>query len=206
MGIERLGLSPIKKIISKITGGKYSGLKSVVCKDKFPIGFSEKLTGDTFEKSIKYTQQEIKSAYNRYSKSSYINELLRNGETLTPENQKLVDCLNQAINTSEPIKGKFIRGISGTRNLKINDETIKEIIFNNKGFTSTAPIENGRFAETFALGKKSAMIEFDLRKPIKGYKASNYEVLFAPNTFNDKKFKITKIGEQKYKVTQKFVF
>ena len=201
--VVRLELSLIKTVITKMTGRKFPGLKSSAGKCEIPIQFSEKLAKDTFEKSIKYTEQEIKSAYNTYSGSPYINELLRNGEALSPENQKLVDCLYQAINTSEPIKGKFVRGITGTRNLKINDDTIKEFIFNNKGFTSTAPIENSRFAETFALGNDSAVVEFDLTKPIKGYKANNYEVLFAPNKFNDKQFKIKKIGAQKYRVTQK---
>jgi len=129
--------------------------------------------------------------------------MLRNNEMLSPENQKVVNCLRQAIGTSQPIQGRFIRGLTGTRRLEINDSTIKNLIFNNKGFTSTAPIENGRYARTFALGKNSAVVEFDLTKPVKGFRANEYEVIFAPNAFTSDKFNLVKIAEKYYKVTPK---
>lgn len=151
----------------------------------------------------RYTPEEIKSAYNTYAQSPFVNYYLRNGETLSEQSQKIVGCLNQAIKESSPIKGRFLRGITGNRSINVNEDTIADLVFKNRGFTSTAPMENARYAETFALGKNSAVVEFDLKEPLKAYKPNNYEVIFAPNAFTSDKFKIIKIREQYYKVIQK---
>lgn len=152
----------------------------------------------------RYTPEEIKSAYNTYAQSPFINFYLREGGTLSEQSQKIVGSLTQAINDSQPLKGRFLRGITGNRRLAVNEDTIRNLVFNNRGFTSTAPMENARYAETFALGSNSAVVEFDLsEKALKAYKPNNYEVIFAPNAFTPDKFDIIKTGEKYYKVIPK---
>lgn len=153
----------------------------------------------------KFSDAEIKEAYNTYAGSPYVNAYLRNNEQLSPKSEKIVQCLTQAIQDSEPIQGTFVRGITGNRKVQVNDSTIKDLIFNNSGFTSTAPAENARYAKTFALGNNSAVVEFEITEPMKAYKANSYEVIFAPNAFTADNFDVIKISDGYYKAVPKTV-
>ncbi len=148
-------------------------------------------------------EEEIRKAYQTYAQCPYINSFLRKNEPISVNNNHLVDCLRTGINQSESVSGKFLRGINGTRQKPINDETIQDYIFNNKGFTSTAPEAEARYANTFALGSNSAVIEFDIQKPMKALQQNRYETLFDINAFTADKFGIEKIRDGFYRVFQK---
>nr|QGT49663.1 hypothetical protein Melaina855_0500 [uncultured Candidatus Melainabacteria bacterium] len=147
-------------------------------------------------------QDEIRAAYREYSRSAYINDYLREGKVLSQRDKQQVWALKAAINTSEPITGTFIRGLSPKRNMPINPDTIEKFIFKNAGFTSTAPLENANFANSFA-SMGGATVKFEITKPMQAYKASNYEVLFNTNAFTPDKFKIIHEGDNVYRVVQK---
>ncbi len=84
-----------------------------------------------------------------------------------------------------------------------DEQAAKKIIFNNAGFTSVAPEINKNYAETFAVGKNSAVIEFDIKTPIKGLQENNYDVLFKPKAFTQDKYEIKKVKDGLFKVTEK---
>lgn len=183
---------------------KLSGASSLLKTRNLPINKNVSLTYDAARmNSLNHSGEEINKAYRTYAQSSYINDYLRSGEPLSIENNELVSALRQAINTSQPVSGTFVRGLTFSRKTPLNDENIFKYIFNNAGFTSTAPKENARFAETFALGKNSAVVEFDIKEPIKAFRASNWEVLFDINAFVPEKFGIKKIKDGLYRVFQK---
>ncbi len=156
------------------------------------------------QQNIEILDKQIKSAYREYSISPYINEYLRQGNPISPKANELWLNLKEGINRSEKIKGIFVRGLTPRKNHPINPETIGEYIFNNKGFTSTAPLDKAHYANAFA-GYKGALVSFEISKPMKAYKADNgYEVIFDANAFTPDKFKILyneKIDE--YRVIQK---
>lgn len=147
--------------------------------------------------------QDIKKAYTEYSRSPYINQLLRDKAPLSAANKELISNLKLAINRSEPLTGKFVRGITGTRKMRVTPENIEKFVFNNPGFTSTTPIENKHFASCFSYEGNGAMLTFEIDKPMKAYKANNYEVLFDTNAFTPDKFKIIHEGGNNYRVVQK---
>lgn len=159
---------------------------------------------DTAEfRTAEQIAQDIKNAYTEYSKSPYINQLLRENAPLSEANKKLISNLKLAINRSEPLTGKFVRGITGTRKMRVTPENIEKFVFNNPGFTSTTPIENKSFASSFSYEGNGAMLTFEITKPMKAYKASNYEVLFDTQAFTPDKFKIIHEGGSNYRVVQK---
>jgi hypothetical protein len=182
---------------------KLSGVQSFLTKPQTIANISsKKLTFDIAKlKSVEHSSEEITKAYRTYAQSPYVNEYLRKGDVLNKKSNEIISCLNQAINQSEPTTGTFLRGLIGTRKKPINDTTIAEYIFGNKGFTSTST--NKSFASSFACaGSNSALVEFEITKPIKAFTASSWETIFAPKAFTSDKFKINKIGENYYKVTQ----
>lgn len=201
MVLEKVGTTFAKEITAWASGKSLLTMKPVKV-NTAGLKLAPQLNTDIVQFS-KYSSEDIKAAYNLYAGSPYINEFLRKNEVLTPKSQKLVGCLMQAIETSPPIKGTFVRGITGSKKLNVNDFTIENLIFNNSGFTSTAPMENARYAKTFALGRNSAIVEFELLEPIKAFKPNNYEVIFAPNTFTSDKFNLIKVNDGYYKVVQK---
>lgn len=154
-------------------------------------------------RSVEQIAQDIKKAYTEYSHSAYINQLLRENAPLSRANKELIANLKLAINRSEPLTGKFVRGITGTRKMRITPENIEKFVFNNPGFTSTTPIENKSFASCFSYEGNGAMLTFEITKPMKAYKASNYEVLFDTRAFTPDKFKIIHEGGNNYRVVQK---
>lgn len=147
----------------------------------------------------KYTKDEIQKAYSNYSISPIVNKLLRKLSLMPSEANKQVACIKQAINESKPISGKFYRGLTCCK----DEATVRKFIFNNKGFTSVAPEENKRYAEIFFAQNSGAFVEFDLRTPIKGFKASNFETIFAPDTFTPSKYDLINIGDRHYKIVEK---
>lgn len=158
-----------------------------------------KLDCDRFEK-LKYSKTEIENAYKAYQKSPFVNDYLRKSEPLSIESNKIVSCLKQAINQSEPLSGKFYRGIQYCKDDK---NSVEKLVFNNKGFTSVSPESNRRYAETFFQPRSGVLIEFDLKKPIKGFKANGYEVIFDTNAFTSDKYNLIKIKDRHYKVVEK---
>jgi hypothetical protein len=153
-------------------------------------------------KTLSYTQEEIEKAYQSYARSPFVNAYLRAGEVISETGNKIISCLNQAINKSKPTTGKFLRGLVGTREKPLNDSTISDYIFKNKGFTSTTTEKS--FASSFAsAGSNSAIVEFEITKPMKAFTANRWETIFAPNAFTSDKFEIQKLGDRYYKVVQK---
>ena len=150
---------------------------------------------DTFN----YTSDEITNAYMEYAKSPYVNTYLRQGCPISEKSNKIIDCLKQGIQNSTPKAGKFYRGVTACP----DEKTAQKLIFNNPGFTSVAPEINKKYAETFALGKNGALIEFELKTPIKGLQENNYEVLFNPKTFTPEKYEIKKVKDGLFKVREK---
>ena len=142
-----------------------------------------------FAQSLKYKPEEISSAYREYAKSPYINYYLREGVPLSEQNNKLVSCLKQGIRESIPKTGKFYRGIQNCP----DEKTAEKLIFQNSGFTSVTPEINKNYAKSFAVGKNSAIVEFDLKKPLKGFQENNYEVIFDTKAFTSDKYKIKKV-------------
>jgi hypothetical protein len=197
-------MSIIGKVLPKYYNFlKMSGAKSFLYTTKPVLKKSTTLKLDTVTlKSLNYSQEDIAKAYNAYAQSPFVNAYLRDGEVVSERGNKIIGCLNQAINQSEPITGKFLRGLMGTRKKPLNDDTIADYIFKNKGFTSTTTDKS--FASCFATsGSNSAIVEFDITKPIKAYTASRWETIFAPNAFTSDKFEIKKFGDKYYKVVQK---
>ena len=88
-----------------------------------------KLDCDKFEK-LKYSNTEIEKAYKEYQNSPYINYYLRKSEPLSIKSNQIVSCLKQGINQSEPISGKFFRGI---QDCKDDQNIVEKLVFNNKG-------------------------------------------------------------------------
>lgn len=152
-----------------------------------------------FAQSLKYKPEEISSAYREYAKSPYINYYLREGVPLSEQNNKLVSCLKQGIRESIPKTGKFYRGIQNCP----DDKTAEKLIFQNLGFTSVTPEINKNYAKSFAVGKNSAIVEFDLKKPLKGFQENNYEVIFDTKAFTSDKYKIKKVKDSLFRVTEK---
>jgi hypothetical protein len=184
---------------------KMSGLQSFITKPKAISKTAVKtLKFDTITfKSAEHSSDEIKKAYRAYAQSPYVNDYLRKGEVVSEQSNEIISCLTQGINQSEPTTGTFLRGIVGTRKKPINNNTIAEYIFNNKGFTSTT--KDKSFASSFACScsKNSAMLEFEITKPMKAYTADKWETIFAPNAFTADKFKINKISDNYYKIIQR---
>lgn len=154
-------------------------------------------------KNAEAISQKIKDAYREYSISPYINVYLREGAPISAKANELYLALKEGINRSEKIQGVFVRGLNPRKNHPINLDTIGDYIFNNKGFTSTAPQDKAYYANTFA-GYKGALVKFEITKPMKAYKADNgYEVIFDTNAFTPDKFKILPdVEENVYKVVQ----
>ena len=150
-------------------------------------------------KSLRYTDEEIAKAYRAYEKSPYVNTYMRSNTPMTEESNKIVSCLKQGIQNSEPISGKFYRGVMNCSTV----EDAEKFVFENNAFTSVAPEANKRFAETFALGRNGAVIEFDLNQPVKAFQSNNYEVLFKPNAFSREDYQITKVKDGVFKVTER---
>lgn len=194
-------------VISKICSGiKYVAPRiSPVLKEVKPSVLSFKgLKLDTAQyRNAEQIAQDIKKAYTEYSRSAYINQLLRDKTPLSIANKELIANLKLAIERSEPLTGKFVRGITGSRKIPVTPENIEKFVFNNSGFTSTVPIENKSFASCFSYDGNGAILTFDITKPMKAYKASNYEVLFDTNAFTSDKFKIIHEGGSNYRVVQK---
>ena len=158
-----------------------------------------KLDCDRFEK-LKYSNTEIEKAYKEYQNSPYINYYLRKSEPLSIKSNQIVSCLKQGINQSEPISGKFFRGI---QDCKDDQNIVEKLVFNNKGFTSTAPEINKRYAESFYQPQNGVLIEFDLKTPTKGFKPNDYEVIFDTKAFSSDKYNLVKIKDRHYKVLEK---
>jgi hypothetical protein len=197
-------MSIIGKVLPKYYNFlKMSGAKSFLRTTKPMLGNSTSLKLDSKAiKTLSYTQEEIEKAYQSYAKSPYVNEYLRSGDVVSENGNNIINCLNQAINQSEPTTGKFLRGLMGTRKKPINDDTIADYIFKNKGFTSTTTEKS--FASSFAsAGSNSAIVEFEITKPMKAFTANRWETIFAPNAFSSEKFEIQKLGDKYYKVIQK---
>jgi hypothetical protein len=197
-------MSVIGKVLPKYyTFLKMSGAKSFLCTAKPLLKKSTTLKLDTVTlKSLNYSQEDIAKSYHAYAQSPFVNAYLRDGEVVSERGNKIIGCLNQAINQSEPTTGTFLRGIVGTRQKPINDNSIADYIFKNKGFTSTTTDKS--FASSFACGgSNSALVEFEIKKPMKAYTASRWETIFAPNAFTSDKFEIQKLGDKYYKVVQK---
>lgn len=149
--------------------------------------------------AVRYSKEEIKNAYSDYMKAPYVNYFLRKSSVLSANANKQVGCLMQAINDSTPIKGTFYRGLGQCK----NEETVRKYIFDNRGFTSVAPAQSKRVAETFFSENSGALIEFNLKTPIKGFQASSWETIFAPNTFTSSKFDLIKVEDKYYKIVEK---
>ena len=158
-----------------------------------------KLDWDKFEK-LKFSDAQIKDAYKEYQNSPYINYYLRKSEPLSIKSNQVVSCLKQTINKSEPTSGKFFRGL---QNCKDDIDTIKKLVLNNKGFTSTAPETNKRYAESFFQPKNGVLVEFDLKTPVRAFKANEYETIFDINAFTPDKYNVIKIKDGYYKVIEK---
>ena len=153
-----------------------------------------------------FSKEEIAKAYNKYACSPYINSYLRNGEKLSEESEALVNAIKQGIQDSPKISGTFIRCISSNRKLgPLNTpKDVEKYIFNNAGFTSTAPIEKAEYARTFLCMDKGAKVIFDIKTPIKGYRAKNgYEVIFDTNAFTPDKYQIIKTKPGVFRVVEK---
>ena len=183
---------------------RYGNWHSLLCQTSHEISKGAKLRLDIkqLEKG-KFSKAEILDAYKTYAQSPYINQYLRNGEVVSENNNRLIECLKQGIRESEAVQGQFYRGITGNRKTRINDETIFDFVFNNKGFTSTAPKGNKHYAETFATGNNSATIIYDIDRPMKALQQNPYEVLFDTNAFTSDKFSLEKIKEGIYRVFPK---
>ena len=149
--------------------------------------------------SLRWNTEDVNSAYQTYKGSPYANFYLREGNPLSEQKNKLISCLKQGILESSPKSGKFYRGVTNCP----DEETASKLVFNNSGFTSVTPEINKRFAESFALGKDWAVIEYDLTKPIKGYQSNNYEVLFNTNAFSPEKYQIQKVKDGLFRVSEK---
>ena len=149
--------------------------------------------------SLRYNSENISQAYRIYAQSPYVNYYLRKGEPMSEQSNKIVSCLKQGITESTPKSGKFYRGVTNCPDVK----TAEKLVFENSGFTSVAPEINRNYAETFAIGKNSAVIEFDLKTPIKGFQENNYEVLFDSKVFTPDKYEIKKIKDCLFRVTEK---
>lgn len=93
-----------------------------------------KLDCDKFE-FVRHSADEIEKAYKEYANSPYINAYLRQQAPLSQKSNNIVSCLKQAIRESEPVTGKFYRGLSNCA----DEEGVRKFIFNNKGFTSVVP-------------------------------------------------------------------
>ena len=156
------------------------------------------LCKDTFQ-LLRLSPEEISQAYREYAQSPFINAYLREHMPLSQNSNKLVSCLKQAIRESEPIKGKFYRGLTGCK----DEEAVRNFIFKNEGFTSVTPEVNKKYAETFVIGRNSVLVEFDIKTPIKGFKANNYEILFDTNAFTPDKYDLVKIDKNYYKLIEK---
>lgn len=157
-----------------------------------------RLDSDTLELS-KFSSEKISKAYNEYAQSPYVNAYLRKSVPLSNNSNEIVSCLRQAICESEPVCGRFYRGLSNC-----NDEkSVRKFIFNNKGFTSVTPESNKRFAESFAIGSNGAIVEFDLKNPVKAFQPNSYEVIFNTDAFKSDKYDLIKIKDGYYKVVDK---
>lgn len=165
---------------------------------KVPHSNGLRLSADTFQ-SLKYTPKEITEAYREYAVSPYVNTYLREHAPLSEKSNKLVSCIKQAINESEPISGKFYRGLSNCK----DEEAVRNFILKNKGFTSVTPEINKNYAESFAIGKNCAVVEFDIKTPIKGFRGNNYEVLFDTNVFTPDKYDLVKVNDNYFKLIEK---
>ena len=188
------------KLLPEVYTGIKTGSKLFVRKTNSILG---PLKAETLRyKTLAQLQNEIKAAYQEYSRSPYVNNYLREGRELSPQAQQQVWALKAAINTAPPVTGKFVRGLMPTRKQALTPEVVENFIFENKGFTSTVPIENASFASCFSVGK-GATVTFDISKPMPAYKASSYEVLFDTNAFTRDKFKIIHEGENNYRVVQR---
>lgn len=165
---------------------------------------------DTFTKTSppikRFSKEEISKAYKEYARNPYINSYLRSGEALNEHSEELFKALKQGIKESHEITGTYIRCITPKRSLgPLNTpKDVEKYIFNNAGFTSTAPIEKASYARTFLCMDKGAEVIFDIKKPIKGYRAENgYEVLFDTNAFTPDKYQIIKTNPGVFKVVEK---
>lgn len=150
-------------------------------------------------KSLKFSEEEISKAYKEYAKSPYVNSYLREGTPLSERGNEVVACLKQGIQDSEPITGKFYRGLTNCK----DEKSVHDFVFNNKGFTSATPEINKNYAETFAIGSKSAVVEFDIKTPTKAFTKNNYEVVFDTKKFTPDKYEIIKTKDGYYKVCEK---
>ncbi len=191
----------INKVVPRIYDYlKVAGKSSVLqTKPKELLQFKElKLDCDKFE-FVRHSADEIEKAYKEYANSPYINVYLRQQTPLSQKSNNIVSCLKQAIRESEPVTGKFYRGLSNCA----DEEGVRKFIFNNKGFTSVAPEYNKSYANSFALGRGNAIVEFDLKTPIKAYNANSYETIFDTNVFTADKFDLVKVKDNYYRVTEK---
>ena len=181
---------------------KVSNAASLIRKSDLPKNSILKLDSASLVENTP-TLEEIKKAYQTYAASPFVNYYLRTGEAISNSGNRIIECLKEGINLSKGVTGKFIRGITGTRKKPLNDETIADYIFKNKGFTSTSPESESRYANTFALGKNSAVVEFDIKTPMKAFEANNYETIFDTNAFTSEKFGIEKLKDGYYRVFEK---
>ena len=193
-------------IIGKITPKLYKYLKisgkSSILETTAPkcgISFKGlKLDRDCFSR-LTHTQEEIQSAYKEYARSPYINHYLRENLPMTERGNEIYSCLKQAINDSEPVTGKFYRGLSGCK----DEKDVRKFIFNNSGFTSVTPELNKNYAGAFAIGKNSAIVEFDIKTPTKAFNAGSYETIFDTKAFTPEKYDLVKVDEGYYKIIEK---
>ncbi len=193
-------------IIGKITPKIYKYLKvakksSII--ETAPIKSGISLKGlkpdnDCFSKII-HSQDEIRSAYQEYARSPYINHYLRENLPMSERGNEILSCLKQAIQESEPVTGKFYRGISGCK----DEKEVRDFIFNNAGFTSVTPEINKNYASCFAIGKNSAVVEFDIKTPTKAFNAGSYETIFDTKAFTPEKYDLVKVNDGYYRVTEK---
>lgn len=190
-------------IVGKVTPQIYKYLKATGAKSLLqtrPNLSLKNLQPDiTAFKSLKYSQDDILNAYREYERSPYVNYYLRKGLPLSERGNEIVACLKQGIQESEPISGKFYRGLTNCQ----DEKSVQNFIFNNQGFTSATPEINKNYATSFAIGSKSAVVEFDIKTPTKAFKRNNYEVIFDTNKFTPDKYEITKIEDGYYRVCEK---
>ncbi len=197
-------------VITNVVPNLYKYLKAVgkpaIAATKPVKNIGNRLPLNYVKPSIENSQKvvdNIASAYREYSISPYVNVYLREGTPLSPKGNELLLNLKEGIKRSAGVKGVFVRGLNPKKNLPINSDTIAEYIFNNKGFTSTAPLDKAHYAGTFA-GYKGALVRFEITKPMKAFEAPNgYEVIFDTNAFTPDKFKILPEGDNNfYRVLQ----